>query len=337
MSKRKIALMGAGAWGTALAQSLAGAGQEIILWTRKEEHAAAMRQAGENQKYLAGISLNPSLTITADLADITECQDIYLVIPSQYLAGFLLEMSQLPLLPDSRFILCSKGIDIASGKFLSQLVHEHFPDHEMGILSGPTFAIEVAQGLPAAATIASDHATVRQSVGRAFQESSLRVYFSDDLMGLEIAGAVKNVIAIACGIVAGRSFGLNARAALMTRGLSEMAQLAMRCGARLETMMGLAGLGDLSLTCHATQSRNYMFGYGLGEGQSPDWQISQRHTIVEGATSSISVTNLAREKQVEMPICEAIRAIIHDQADIDDTIKSLLQRPLRAEISEFPK
>ncbi len=329
--KQKIGILGAGAWGTALAQTAAKVHNSVQLWTRKESHAHMLTKTRINQLYLPHLPLHHNITATSQLHQMKTCDALYIAIPSQFLSSFFSDLQEVGLLADVPLILCSKGIDIASGTYLSTHLNNAFPTHPFGILSGPTFASEVAMGLPAAVVIASETPQICRAVSHTFEGGGLRFYFSNDIVGVEIAGAVKNVIAIACGIVAGRQMGENARAALITRGLSEMTQLSYKCGGHIETMMGLAGIGDLTLTCNAQQSRNFSFGMSLGRGENQQWDIGQRMTVVEGAHASISVTNLARLKQVEMPICEAVRSIIHDQADIDETITQMLQRPLRHE------
>ncbi|WP_343564577.1 NAD(P)H-dependent glycerol-3-phosphate dehydrogenase [Kiloniella sp. b19] len=326
----KIAVLGAGAWGTALAIQSARQGNETLLWCRKPEQAEAMARERENTRYLKGVAFPEKLKATCELSDLSGCNSLILAVPAQHLRSILLQA--LPLLPKAvPLVLCTKGVEISSGLLMTEMIREIAPSHPVCVLSGPTFAIEVAKGLPTAVTFAADD---REWAGRfidTFSSKSFRMYYTDDIQGSEIGGAVKNVIAIACGIVEGRQLGDNARAALISRGLSEMIRLGLACGGRAETLMGLSGLGDLTLTCTARQSRNYALGFALGQGQSLQEHLNSRNTVAEGVSSAESVTALAQKLQLDMPICQAVHKVLHRNEPLDTVISELLNRPQRAE------
>ena len=322
---RRIGVVGAGAWGTALAIVAREAGREVVLWARRESLARTVVETGRNPDYLTDIELGPGIAATADPAEAAGADAMLIAVPAQAVRGTCALFAP-HLAPSVPVAVCAKGIERETAKTMSEVVGEALPANPAAILSGPTFAAEVARGQPAAVTLACRDMEIAERLAGAMATPSFRPYHSDDVAGAEIGGAVKNVLAIACGIVEGRGLGENARAALITRGLAEMTRLARARGARAETMMGLAGLGDLTLTCASRTSRNYSYGVALGAGRTTDGGA-----VVEGVPTSAAAVRLARRHDVEMPIAEAVAAILHDGAEIDAAIAGLLARPRRAE------
>lgn len=330
MALSRIGIVGAGAWGTALAVILAREGRDITLWARRPELAAEIERDHRSQVFLPGIDIPILLRATSDLAVACADQDaVLLVVPSTYGRDLCRQMA--PFISEQApVILCSKGIEADSGALMSDIANEELPGNPIGVLTGPTFAGEVARGLPTAITLSVPGADTAD-IATALRTPTFRPYLSDDLIGVQVGGAVKNVIAIASGISTGLDLGSNARAALVTRGLAEIARLAVARGGRAETLMGLSGLGDLALTCSSPQSRNMAFGIGLGEGQSMADLLSNRRSVVEGVENAQTVTAAARALGVELPICEAVNAVLHHGVDIKSAIRGLLDRPLRTE------
>ncbi|MCZ4281085.1 NAD(P)-dependent glycerol-3-phosphate dehydrogenase [Kiloniella laminariae] len=325
-----VGVIGSGAWGTALAAVAANAGNSVAIWSRNPQVVDDINNQHENALYLKGAALDPTIRATTDAKDLENADLLLLVTPSQHLRSVITPIK--PLIdPDVPLVLCAKGVEISSGLLMSEMLEEVLPKNPLAVLSGPTFAIEVARDLPTAVTLACADAALGRKLANTLGSRAFRIYHSTDPVGAEIGGAVKNVIAIACGIVDGRQLGDNARAALITRGLSEIVQLGIAKGARRETLMGLAGMGDLTLTCTATQSRNYALGKALGSGEKLADYLKGRITVAEGLGSSKSVSALARKLQIDMPICNAICDVLHHQADIDQTIADLLARPQKAE------
>jgi glycerol-3-phosphate dehydrogenase (NAD(P)+) len=327
---KRIGILGAGAWGTALALVLARAGREVVLWAHEREVADSVNHARENPLYLPGIALKPGIRAVIELEAFGGVEAVLLVTPAQHLRS-LAERLAPHIPPAIPLIICAKGIEQGTGELMSEVVASVLPHTPLAVLSGPSFAIEVARGLPTALTLAARDKHLGTTLLHSIGSARLRPYLSDDLVGTEIGGAVKNVIAIACGIVIGRKLGDNARAALITRGLAEMARLGLAKSARIETFMGLSGLGDLTLTCNALQSRNFSLGVALGEGRGLTEILAERRSVAEGVTTAISVTTLARRLHVDMPISRAVNAILHDGADIDETVEKLLARSFKGE------
>jgi glycerol-3-phosphate dehydrogenase (NAD(P)+) len=329
---QRIGIIGAGAWGSALAQAALRAGREVVLWAREPGVVETINRDHENPDYLPGVPLDPALRATADLAEATAADSVLLVTPAQHLretAGAL----EPHLAETASLVVCAKGIEQRSGALMTEVLAETLPGRPRAVLSGPTFAAEVARGLPTAVTLAAEDAVLGAALVVALGSSRFRPYLSDDPIGAEIGGAVKNVIAIACGIVAGRRLGDNARAALITRGLAEIVRLGLAKGGRSETLMGLSGLGDLTLTCSALQSRNFSLGAALGEGRALDEILAERRSVAEGVFSAAAITELAERSEIEMPIVAAVDAVLNRGAEIDATIEGLLARPFRAELS----
>lgn len=329
-TQKNIAVIGAGAWGTALAQATIAAGCRVQLYARDAALADSILQHRENKTYLPGIGLSPALETTADMAAAVKDADLVLLVtPLQHLRVTLQKLK--PHLPAGVPLLnAAKGIEISTGKRPSEIVAEIAPAHPYGILSGPTFADEVAKGLPSAITLATSDAGGRewaQMIG----SKVFRPYLSDDVTGVEIAGALKNVIAIACGIVEGKKMGQNARAAVMTRGMAEIRRFGMTRGAKLETFLGLSGIGDLTLTCNSMSSRNFSTGVALGQGQKLAEIMAARRSVSEGVTTTEAVAKIATREAIDMPIVMAVDAILHLDAEVDDVVRNLLSREVRSE------
>jgi glycerol-3-phosphate dehydrogenase (NAD(P)+) len=327
----RLAIIGAGAWGTALALAARRAGSDVTIWARDPAIAASINQRHENPVYLTGIALDSAVPATPDLAQaIAGAEALLLAVPAQFLREVLMTLA--PRLPSPMpLLLCAKGIEIVSLKTMAELADDLCPGRPVAVLSGPSFAAEVARDLPTAVVIASHDPQLAERLAAALGSARFRPYVSEDPAGVELGGAVKNVLAIACGIVDGRRLGDNARAALITRGLAEMTRLGIAKGARAETFAGLSGLGDLVLTCGGAQSRNHALGLALGQGQSLDAALAGRRSVVEGVATAASVTRLAAKLGVEMPIAAAVEAVLHRGMAIDRMIEQLLARPRRSE------
>jgi glycerol-3-phosphate dehydrogenase (NAD(P)+) len=324
----RVGIVGAGAWGTALAQVLCRAGRPVALWAREPELVAAINRDHENPLFLPGVPLDPGIAASSDIAAVAKGAEILLlVVPAQYLRGTCRMVAGVT----APVVICAKGIEAGTGALMSEVAAAALPGAPIAVLSGPTFAAEVARGLPTAVTLATADAGLGQHLADNLGTRHFRPYFSDDVAGAEIGGAIKNVLAIACGIVEGKGLGDNARAALITRGLAEMVRLAIAKGGRPETLMGLSGLGDLVLTCTATQSRNYSLGVALGQGRALNDVLAERRSVAEGVDSAAAAAALAQRLGVEMPIVAAVDAILHRHAPIDDAVAALLSRPFRSE------
>jgi len=327
---QQLGIIGAGSWGTALAQTALRAGREVTLWARDPALAEAINEKRENPRYLPGIALEAGLRATGDAVEAAAAEAVLLVTPAQHVRATAALLAP-HLGKETPVVLCAKGIEQKTGALMTEVLGEALPGQPLAVLSGPTFAAEVARGLPTAVTLAATDAMLGAALVVALGSNRFRPYLSDDPVGAEVGGAVKNVIAIACGLAAGRKLGDNARAALITRGLAEIVRLGLAKGARAETLMGLSGLGDLTLTCSALQSRNFSLGFALGEGRKLDEILAERNTVAEGVFSAAAVTGLAGKLGIEMPIVAAVDAILNRDADIDETIAALLARPFRVE------
>ena len=329
---QSIAVYGAGSWGTALALQLARNGLNVLLWDFNPAHVATLQRERCNTHYLPGIAFPESLQCSADLAELAAFADHHLlVVPSH---GFRALLQQLAPLLQAKDAVCwaTKGLELNTGKLLHEVLQETLPQCVMyGVVSGPTFAAEVASGLPTAMTVAASTPALAQAIATAFQANNYRVYLSNDVIGVELGGAVKNVLAIAAGISDGLGFGANARVALITRGLAEMMRLGSKLGAQPETLMGLAGMGDLVLTCTDNQSRNRRLGLALGQGKDRDAAIAEIGQAVEGAKSALAIGKLAASAGVEMPICEQVYRILYEQLPPRLAVQELLARDIKAE------
>ncbi len=325
-----IGVVGAGAWGTALAATARRAGRQVVLWAHEPEVAAAIAATGENARYLPGVALDAGVRPTADLGEAAAADAVLLVTPAQHLRAICTRLAS-AWGPGTAAVVCAKGIEVATGALMAEVVAQALPTAPVAVLSGPTFAIEVARGLPAAVTLACADAALGASLVEAIGTPTFRPYLSDDLVGAQVGGAVKNVLAIGCGIVEGRSLGDNARAALITRGLAELMRFAIAKGGKAETLMGLSGLGDLILTAASSQSRNYSLGLALGGGRSLAEVLAGRHSVTEGVWTAGVVVREAASLGIEMPICAAVDAILNHGAAVDDAVNALLARPFRTE------
>lgn len=326
MTRPKLGVIGAGAWGTALAIAGVKAGSEVRLWARDHDTAARLAASSRNERYLPGIDLPSALDVTSDLSAMADGRPLLLAVPSAYLGEVLTRLISL-LSADTGLVLCAKGFDAASGRNVLEILADAAGTRPIGLLSGPSFAADVARGLPTAVTLASRHAGLIAQIQERLGQPRFRLYPTDDMIGVEIGGAVKNVLAIACGVADGRGFGDNARAALITRGLAEIMRLGLALGARMETLAGLSGLGDLVLTCTSGQSRNYALGLALGQGRSLAEASASGRGVAEGVSTAAALADLARSRGVEMPIVEAVNAVLHRGARVEDAIAGLLARP----------
>src|SRR6185312_9942793 len=327
-----IAVLGAGSWGTALAIHFARTGKPTRLWGRDRNRLAAMRAERTNTRYLPGARFPDALTVCPELAEaLTGAADVLLVVPSQGLRALLAEVAPL-LAPDQRLAWATKGFESLSEKLPHQVAREVLgPERSIAVLSGPTFAREVGAGLPTAMTVASPDARFAAALARDLSSGSFRAYTSTDIVGVEVGGAVKNVLAVGAGLSDGLGFGANTRVALITRGLVEMTRLGLALGARRETFRGLAGLGDLVLTCTDDQSRNRRFGLALAAGASPERALAEIGQVVEGYTAAKAVRTVAARSAVEMPLCEGVYRVLHAGVPAKDAVRELMSRPIRSE------
>ncbi|MFA6219451.1 MAG: NAD(P)H-dependent glycerol-3-phosphate dehydrogenase [Erythrobacter sp.] len=323
----RVGVLGAGAWGTALAQMLAGDGREVLIWAREAELVDEINARHTNSLFLASVQLAPTIRATGDLADMAALDVLLVVTPAQHTGSVLGAMPSHP----RDLVLCSKGIEAGSGRAMHEVASEAARGSAIAVLSGPTFAHEVAAGLPTAVTLACGGGVVQwERLKPVIARPAFRPYYSDDVTGAEIGGAVKNVLAIACGVVDGLGLGQNARAALIARGYAEMLRFGEALGARPETLAGLCGLGDLVLTCSSTSSRNFSLGKALGEGKSASELMADRRTVAEGAHTAPVLVELAARHGVAMPIVGAVNGLIAGD-DPRRVVSALLARPLRAE------
>lgn len=329
---QRIGVIGGGAWGTSLALLARRAGNSVMLWAREREVVDGINRHHRNDTYLPGVSLDPGIRAVADLSHVIAADAVVLAVPAQHLRSNLAAVAaDWP--AGTPAVICAKGIERGSCALMSEVVEDALPGVAFAVLSGPSFAAEVARDLPTAVVLAAAEPRLRAGLPAALSTPFFRIYSTDDVVGAEIGGAVKNVLAIACGIVRGRRMGDNARAALITRGLAETARLAAAKGARAETLMGLSGIGDLVLTCSAMRSRNFSLGAALGRGVPLRRIVEGRISVAEGVDSAEAVCALAGRLGVDMPICRAVDAVLNHGADIDATIAALLARPPKAEAS----
>ena len=330
MSFKHAGVIGAGAWGTALAQVCARAGLRVTLQAREPEVVASVNGTRENTLFLPGVALEPAIEAVPDLAGLADCDLVLAVAPAQHLRAALTAFA-----PHRRqgapVVLCAKGVEQGTLKLMTEVAAETLPDAPIAVLSGPSFAGEVARNLPAAVTLACEDENLGRAIAEAIATPTFRPYTASDLIGAEAGGAVKNVLAIACGIVEGKGLGRNAHASVITRGFAELTRLAVTLGARPETVAGLCGLGDLVLTCSSTQSRNMSVGVALGQGMTLQQALAGKLSVAEGVTSAPAVRALARKLGVETPICEAVAAILAGEVAVDAAIAGLLSRPLKSE------
>jgi len=333
---QRLGVIGGGAWGTALAATARRAGRDVALWAREPEVAESLNAGRGNPLFLPDVALPEGIAAGTDAAAVVRDADaVLLVTPAQVLRTVCADLA--PHWPAGvPAVICAKGLETEGGATMLDAVADSLPGVPLAVLSGPTFAAEVAQGLPAAVTLACRDRSLGETLVEALGTPAFRPYWSDDLVGVQVGGAVKNVLAIACGIVEGRGLGDNARAALITRGLAELSRLAAAMGGRPETLMGLSGLGDLILTASSSQSRNYSLGVALGQGRALSEVLGERRSVAEGVHTARAVVAMGERLGVDMPISAAIDAVLNRNADLDETIRGLLSRPFRAEPDRSP-
>jgi len=325
-----IGVVGGGAWGTALAQTLSLAGRAVTLWAHETDTVDDINARHVNRAFLPDVALSPSIRATTDLAAIAGVDALLMVPPAQHLRAVAGRLANI--LPGGKpVVICAKGIEQTTGKLMGEVLGEALPQATQAVLSGPSFAADVARGLPAALTIA----TADEALGRLLAERlgyrQFRLYWASDMIGVELGGALKNVLAIAAGIVDGKGLGASAHAALVTRGFAEMRRFGEALGARPDTLMGLSGLGDLLLTCGSPQSRNMSLGRALGQGRTLQQVLGERRAVTEGVWTAAAVVRIAGEKRIEMPIASAVHAIVDGKLGVDAAIEALLSRPFKAE------
>lgn len=330
MTFKHAGVIGAGAWGTALAQVCARAGLQVTLQAREDTVIQSIAATRENTLFLPGVALESQITAVADMAALAACDLILAVAPAQHLRSALKALA--PHLPVGvPVVLCAKGVEQGTLKLMSEVAAEVLPVTPLAVLSGPSFAGEVARGLPTAVTLACEDEALGRRIIEAIAIPAFRPYLAADMIGAEAGGAVKNVLAIACGIVEGKGLGRSAHAALITRGFAELTRLAVALGAKAETVAGLCGLGDLVLTCSSPQSRNMSVGLALGQGMTLAEALAGKLSVAEGVASAPAVRDLAARLGVDMPICNAVAAILAGEAQVDAAITGLLSRPLKSE------
>jgi glycerol-3-phosphate dehydrogenase (NAD(P)+) len=331
---RRVGILGGGAWGTALAQTMRRAGLDVILWAYEFETVSEINAHHTNRVYLPGVTVDPSIIATAKAKDLADSDVLLLVAPSQFVRMVSREIA--PHFGAGKpVVICTKGFEEDTGDLMTSVVAQVLPQAQLAVLSGPSFAAEVARDLPVALTLACENRDLGAGLASALAHRAFRLYWTGDVIAAQIGGAVKNVLAIAAGIVEGRHFGASAHAAVVTRGFAELARFGTKLGGRFETLTGLSGLGDLILTCSSIQSRNMSLGHALGQGQSLEEILGARKSFTEGVHSAGAVVALAKKHGVEMPICEAVFNVVKGKTSADEAVEALLSRPLRAE-ADYP-
>ncbi len=328
-AKGKIGVVGAGAWGTALANVAAQAGNDVTLWTRDRAVAGEMLRSGTNARHLPGVQLDSALRPTADIVALNDAEIILVVTPSQSIRA-VVQMLAAHLPRPVPVVLCAKGIERESGLFLHEVAHEEWPEAPLAVLSGPSFADDVARGLPTAVTLACANEGLARDIAARLSGATFRIYHSDDVRSVEIGGAAKNVFAIACGAVVGKGLGESAKAALIARSFAELMRFATGFGGKAQTLMGLSGLGDMVLTCSTAHSRNFAFGERLGHGASLEEASGGK--LTEGVHTAGILVRMAQAKGIEMPIAQTVDAVLQGRISIDAAIDLLMNRPLKREI-----
>ena len=327
---KAIGVVGGGAWGTALAHALACAGKDVTLWAYETETVEEIAAHRTNRVFLAGVDLHPALKPTADLADLSACDLVLLVPPAQHLGRIAAQLG--PHLPEGvPVVVCAKGIERGTNRLLGEVLADAMPDRAHAFLSGPSFAADVSRGRPAALTVACRNETLGADIARALGSRRMRLYWSSDTTGVQLGGAVKNVLAIAAGIVDGMELGASAHAALVTRGFAELRRFGAALGAQPETLSGLSGLGDLILTCGSPQSRNMSLGKALGQGRSAAEILGGRKSVTEGVFTAAAVVAIAQAQGIEVPIARAVHDIVEHDLPIGDAIEALMARPMKEE------
>ncbi len=325
-----VGIVGGGAWGTALAQAMRRVGREVVLWAREADVVEAINARHVNEKFLPGVALDPGIRATEILADAAKCDALLLVAPAQHVRAVAKELRP-SLRAGQPVVMCAKGIEQGTGKMMGEVLADELPAITHAVLSGPSFAADVARGLPAALTVACADEVAGRALAERLGGPAFRLYWTNDLIGVELGGALKNVLAIAAGIVDGKGLGASAHAALVTRGFAEMRRLGAALGARPETLIGLSGLGDLILTCGSPQSRNMSLGRALGRGETLDQALAGKLSVSEGVYTATAVRRIADEKGVDMPICAAVCDVVEGRYTVDEAIGQLMHRPIKAE------
>lgn len=328
--KNKIGVLGAGAWGTALAQVAANAGNEVCIWALEIDVAKEINESHLNTAFLPDIKLSENITASNDLKDMAKMDAILSVVPAQFTRKTFEQLAQF-LPAGTPIALCSKGIEQKSLEFMTDVLAHTIPQAIGAVISGPSFAKDVAIGLPTAVTLACKDRPTGEKLVKMLGIATFRPYLSSDLIGAEIGGAVKNVLAIACGMAEGKGLGESARSALITRGFAEMVRLGVALGANPNTLNGLCGLGDLVLTCSSKSSRNFSLGFALGQGQTLELALKGKNSVAEGAATAPALLQLAQKHNVEMPICQAVAAILNNEIEVNEAINAILNRPFREE------
>lgn len=326
-----ISIIGAGAWGTALAQTFSSKGMPVTLWCRNSDLAQAINANHENTPYLPNTPLSPLIHATASLYDSLKSDVLLMVTPAQSLRGMLQDMA-IHIRPEHVLVLCSKGLELSTGKMMGDVARDVLPDTDFAVLTGPNFAHEIAAGQPAATTLACDKDTLAQELQSLIATPFFRPYITDDVIGAQIAGALKNVIAICCGIAYGMGMGESTRATLVTRGMAEIARLGCAMGAKRETFMGLSGLGDMILTCSSDKSRNFSLGAAFGQGESLQKILSERRSVTEGVHTAKAAAELAAQHNISMPISLAVHKCLNEGLSLDVAFREMLNRPLGYEV-----
>jgi glycerol-3-phosphate dehydrogenase (NAD(P)+) len=330
MALQTVGIVGAGAWGTALAIVARRAGRDVLIWGYEPETVAAINGRNQNPIFLSGVKLDLGIEATAQLNEVAVCDLLLMVTPAQNMRAIAGELAPY-LRAGQPLVICAKGIEQSTGKLLSQVAGEVLPEARVAVLSGPSFAAEIARGLPAAVTLATGEESHGRALAHALSYPAFRCYWIEDVVGAEIGGAVKNVFAIAAGIVVGKKLGASAHAALVTRSFAELTRFGTALGARRETLTGLSGLGDLVLTCGSPQSRNMSLGIALGQGRSLSEVLKARHFVTEGIHTASALVEVAAARGIDMPIAQAVHAVIFGLATVDEAIEALLARPIRSE------
>lgn len=331
MRLQSVGIVGAGAWGTALATVARRAGRDVLLWAREPETVSAVNETHCNEVFLPGTTLDSGIEATSHFDKVAASDMLLIVTPAQHLRDIVAELKP-HIRKGQPLVICSKGIEQETGRLMSQIAADLLPDAAIAVLSGPSFAVDVARGLPAAVTLATGEEDLGRALSHALSVSPFRCYWSGDVLGAELGGAVKNVYAIAAGIVIGKQLGQSAQAGLVTRSFAEMARFGVALGAALETLIGLSGLGDLVLTCGSEKSRNMSLGVALGQGKSAEEALTGRLTVTEGVATARAMVEIAGARGIELPIAEAVHAVISGQTTVNAAIGALLSRPLRSEV-----
>lgn len=323
----KIGIIGSGAWGTSLAQVIAAKGESVILCARRPELAAIINERRENTENLPGIRLHENVSATSDIKDVAQNTEILLLVPPAQSLRETLKNLKPYLGSQTALVLSSKGIELKTGLMMSEVANEILPENPLCVLSGPNFAREIAAGQPAATTLACSDKSLAKKIQAAIGSPYFRPYVTDDMTGVQIAGALKNVIAIACGIAQGLGFGESTRASLVTRGMAEIVRLGTAMGARTETFLGLSGMGDLMLTCSSLQSRNFSLGVALGQGEKLETLRAKSRAVTEGVHTAKAALELAARYTIEMPVTNAVNQCLNEGRKLDDALKDMLNRP----------